>query len=1392
MAGVAKRGVLGRPQPSPRKKRNKRDQESFSFNPLVARRRTMEMNLQRLRNPLREPPVDIPTPATTAGESSATTGNPLPTSPSDDQPPDDSSEVVPDHVAANDEFSMDIDTLELDDALPPPSACSPPRRSRKSIEENLAQRWNQLLPTLVDPLLKLRDRTFGILPGERGTAPGLCAGNCMLQVSEIHAIYFDHHCSQTFRHCRCRSLAQVLVDSGLFPTSPSQPRMAIAIPLLDFYQALSQSSSDAVTALAGGLASVYRRQGFRLLSASGEAAQDPIRRALGHSLEWYDTLVVRIDQYVTKKVEVMKRSLPCLPDTISTHTSSHAQSTAFQKVFTALKNVPSMPEAAPLTSTSSPPAMTSLPPTTTSPPISQIDVSMEPNKNLAKSPSSPGRAHPYLQRACKACYGGMICGLSFQEGGDVHVAVDANFHHRHLKSGGDGVTFQHSIRWISKETIQVVDARITTARAKPPKLRTPDVPDEIVDSDRDSHQAANGDTKKESSKAFDENGVMALVCCHDIPLFLASIDTPGEQQKYSVALLEALFETLPPCATVGALYDIACVLDRSIHLYDLFSEVIVDRLQLATAAMHSYAHQWVCQLFYNPRMRMGLGLTDGEGVERLWSRLRKLIGIERRASRAVRLWLLDRQCDSITEGNNDGLGKWIQRRLHKNVQKKEAEAVKFLRVIALPVETLREYWSEQKASQSSVRSLAPARLKKELTKVLQLQAQIDGLEEEIAEVRATIKKMVFTPSDTSFRLRNLEGLHAKLKVEADKLYTSLNIDNQYPELTNIPLEYLHALILARDLKIAIRKKAVGSFFEWDRLDSAVGGTHEALGTRVHQVTRTAISKRKAAFESQIRKFNQHVTYLEEHHRPHFRIPIPKRLPTELASLRDMETSHLWEDVWIEQVEMPPQWLVNEDIRKGIRAVLTLDRCAEERVRLQTEAKNMCSWFRDELQALKVMTADPQYSKYHTPLRLRLQDHLLLAESWSNPFVSAATFRAQVALVERWLAESFPVSMVYRATDIERPSTHSLNSGLPQPPVLNPTLYQPQPTSVPPTVSQPQPTLASPSTAPTQPRYLNAVAARFFISPEEHTERSEASISDMPAAQTGEGAGEGEDDDDDEIEITGEGVALQDVFEAADSDDEEDLHLIWETPTPFKTDSLFSTAFKRWAFGQLKKWNSPRSFKSSAGWQYVFNTPQYKRIDGERERLDEDLMNGCAVLLQQSLHVPGDEECAILSSYIVPELVRKVSKTETAWRTARRAAYWTKPVWLIPIHDKLMEHWALAVVKVEKEEILIFDSFGCHSFISEWLPRIHLIMRRLISMAKDHGFVSPFPSLSDLASWTARPLHIVALQTNSYDCGLWVLWVMAAVIRGFDYAAIEEKDIVKFRKYLARLIRTVPV
>ncbi|KAK1231142.1 hypothetical protein PQX77_005748 [Marasmius sp. AFHP31] len=1404
MAGLknlAKRATLGVTPNSPQKRRKKKNSQPVDLGIQTLRLESLKRRLELMSSS--QPPAK-PTSQTQPTSESLPT---LQTENSDVSCTQANSEV-PD-VDMEPCNTPDLYFHDDGGALPPPSACSPVKRSRKEEEEDRNSRWNETLRTLVDPLMGYWDRVVGKYPEEVTQPPvnPCSSGSCVVEVASVQAIYFNHHRKKDFRYCRCQTLAQVLVAHGLFPTSPSQPRMAIALDLLDFYSTLCQQSSDAVTALANALSSLYRRQGFRLLGTTGEALQDPVHRALGNSLQWYDTLVVEVDRYVTAKIDNLKKRLPLLLIPATSRTSSLATSPAY-----ALLPQPPSPDLRPSATSESSASSREPAPHPQSPDIrpSAVSESSASSEEPAPHPQSPdvqpsaasecstsseeqppastgsgspqppfeGSCDPYLQRLCPACFGGKRFGQSFQWGGDLHVALDGNLHHRHLKSGGDGVPFHQSTRFLSKEFVDEVGARVAAARGQPPRQRrSTKLPDDVVDADQDSYKAASGDSKRQSNDAFDENGVMALVCRHDIPLFLASIDTPGEQQKYAIALFEAFFAMIPDCATVAGLYDIACVLDRSLDLYDLLPEGVASRLQLATAVMHAYGHQWACQLLYNPRMRVGLGITDGEGTERLWSRLRRIIGLERRASRAKRRWMLDRQCDSIAMDLREGLGGWIRRRLHKNVQKKEAEAVKTIRKMDVTLVQLRRYWSEQKDAQSSVRALAPARLKKELTKVLQLQAQIDTLEEEITEVNVTIKKMPFAPSEATFSLRNMEQLHAKLKLEAEGLYTSLNIDHQFPELKDIPLEYLHTLLLARDLKLTIRKKAIGTFYEWDRVDGAVGGVNEALGTRLHQITRNSISRRAAAFETLIRKFNQHITYLEENHKPSYQVPVPSRLPTQLQSLRDMETSHLWEDVWISKTETPPKWLVDEDIRRGIRSFLNLDRCAEERARLNTEATNLLSWFTHELQVLMFMTRNPQYARYQTLLNSRLQEHLLLAGSWSNPFLPATSFRNQVTAVEQW-ASQFSLANL---------STSSL-SPLPSPPTSlslapvllpAPTAHPPAPTSHPPAPTSHPPAPTSHPPVPTaEPPAPMALPHMLQVN---HVREPSGIYEDQ------------DNEEEDEIEITGERLALTDVIIDCEPDESEDtMALEWTALAPLRVDIVLWPGIKGHRFPAFDCTSqAERSFRNLAGVQYVFGPSQYRRLDGATQWLDDECINGCGALLERNFRV-SDLDCSLFSTYIVHEVLRNSTRTETAWRIASPTRFWTKPVWILPIHDNDEHHWALAIVRVEEEQIQLFDSFGSREFISRWLPRIQAVVNGLVKMAKDHGYVPAFPSLSSLSTWSARPLQVSKLQHNGYDCGVWILWITAAVVRGYEYAPIEERDIPRFRKYVANLARTIPV
>lgn len=93
------------------------------------------------------------------------------------------------------------------------------------------------------------------------------------------------------------------------------------------------------------------------------------------------------------------------------------------------------------------------------------------------------------------------------------------------------------------------------------------MPDEAIDGCEESYEAAEGDKKKNHSEnRYSDMGWMSLICRHDTPLFFANIDTPGEQQKYAVALILWFSELVPSHSTITVLYDIGCVLDRSVQM----------------------------------------------------------------------------------------------------------------------------------------------------------------------------------------------------------------------------------------------------------------------------------------------------------------------------------------------------------------------------------------------------------------------------------------------------------------------------------------------------------------------------------------------------------------------------------------------------------------------------------------------------------------------------------------------------------------------------------------------------------------------------------------------------------------------------------------------------------
>ncbi|KAG1904169.1 uncharacterized protein F5891DRAFT_1184351 [Suillus fuscotomentosus] len=452
----------------------------------------------------------------------------------------------PQHVENDDATALHFKDVEtFDEPSVDIPAIDTPVKRRIAADRSaslLYGNWSDLIPTLISPLLLYLGQTQGKALEKTHSVISACAGtlSCTPKRTTLMCLFFDRYASIDVLSCMCSTLLQVLLHHGLFPTAPSQPRMAVSVDLLSFYRALFECSCDAINALASALKNHYSRRGFQVTDTQGQLIRDPFCWGLGYAVQWFDILQIQLERQL---------------ETILQH--SRNRITNFQ---------------ASLHKTDFPP-FTSL---------------------------HPGRCAPLLVQRCPACFGGLLHGRPMDEGGDIHVATDGNFHHCHRRAAGDCPPFYDPTYFIPKNFIDKVGHHIDAQCKHPPKVHTPIVPDEAVDQCEMAYEAADGKKQKAAMDNFDDTGIMALICRHDIPLFFANIDSPGEQQKYSVALLQHLFSLLPPEATVVALYDVGCVLARSLAKYEILPETVTKRLRFATTAMHAYGHEWACQLVYNP------------------------------------------------------------------------------------------------------------------------------------------------------------------------------------------------------------------------------------------------------------------------------------------------------------------------------------------------------------------------------------------------------------------------------------------------------------------------------------------------------------------------------------------------------------------------------------------------------------------------------------------------------------------------------------------------------------------------------------------------------------------------------------------------------------------------
>jgi Ulp1 family protease len=81
-----------------------------------------------------------------------------------------------------------------------------------------------------------------------------------------------------------------------------------------------------------------------------------------------------------------------------------------------------------------------------------------------------------------------------------------------------------------------------------------------------------------------------------------------------------------------------------------------------------------------------------------------------------------------------------------------------------------------------------------------------------------------------------------------------------------------------------------------------------------------------------------------------------------------------------------------------------------------------------------------------------------------------------------------------------------------------------------------------------------------------------------------------------------------------------------------------------------------------------------------------------------------------------------------------------------------------------------------------------LIERMVLLANRNGH--PLHVITE--NWIAQPVSVHVRQTNSHDCGVWVLACIAAVLRGYHVTGLTEDDMVSVRKYIADFVCSLPL
>ncbi|UOH79962.1 hypothetical protein LQV05_002611 [Cryptococcus neoformans] len=499
---------------------------------------------------------------------------------------------------------------------------------------------------------------------------------------------------------------------------------------------------------------------------------------------------------------------------------------------------------------------------------------------------------------CPACFGPRESSDLPDATKEVYMAVDANFTHSRLKSSANHVS--HAAEQYEESGADKVKVGRDSSACS------------------DNWKAKDGGQKEDNYKT--DTGFVAIVCRHNCCHKMVNLYQTGEKMFYPLALIQYILFDVDPDVRVGLLYDIGCNFESHLRHRKFLAEELDDRvndvrrrLAIGVAVFHAYAHDWLCQLRYHPRLIPGFGLSDGEGGGAL-------------------LVCIGSPCP--TQYRRRDLVSWIRTRL-KKTQIRLLESVRVLEEVGKKgwSETkLASEWSDQKKTQEDQGEIeASVERRKKYEKL----GELLGLWDRVKDISKELKTNV-APGSEKLKIAEklLENLNSK-----EKEYGG-DIEKLARELTNgkISAEELKYLCKLHAAKCALRRERDIQLSASRPKKETKLGMRPSVGQRLLQRIEKGANGRSIHQNAAVRAFNaavlDYTAFLAR--TPQSSTPNTRKAPPMLKCWKDVTKMNDDDVFWTDVV-----WLTLSERR--ITALLDRDRCREELTILQVELARLIRW-----------------------------------------------------------------------------------------------------------------------------------------------------------------------------------------------------------------------------------------------------------------------------------------------------------------------------------------------------------------------------------------------------------------------------------------------------------------